>query len=99
MSRALSEIFELDRSEVQTLLEAAETRVDEATSLYEFTRVINDSFEHEEKVRIVEMLWRVAYSDGELEKHEGHLVRKVADLLHLRHREYIGAKLRAQEGH
>jgi uncharacterized tellurite resistance protein B-like protein len=40
----------------------------------------------------------VAYSDGELEKHEAHLVRKVADLLHLRHREYIGGKLKAEGG-
>ena len=36
-----------------------------------------------------------AYADGELEMHEAHLVRKVADLLHLRHHEYIGGKLRA----
>jgi len=95
VSHALNEAFELEPEEVSELVSLAEDRADEATSLFEFTHEINNSFEHAEKVRIVEMLWRVAYADGELEKHEAHLMRRIADLLHLRHKEYIAAKLRA----
>ena len=95
VARALHDVLKLDDAEVDVLLRAAEGSADDATSLFEFTRVINERFEHDDKVRIVEQLWQVAYSDGELEKHESHLVRKVADLLHLRHREYIAAKLKA----
>jgi len=92
---ALHECFDLQPEEIDSLVAQAETAADEAVSLFEFTTVLNQHFEHARKVRFVEHLWRVAYADGQLEKHEAHLVRKVADLLHLRHREYIGAKLRA----
>ncbi len=93
---ALRECFDLDDEEIDSLLALAETDADEAVSLFEFTTLLNQHFEHAQKVRFVEHLWRVAYADGTLEKHEAHLVKKVADLLHLRHREYIGAKLRAK---
>ena len=93
--RALRQVFDLDAGEISVLVDAASEQVEAATSLYEFTSIINERFEHAEKVQIVEQIWRVAYADGELEKHEAHLVRRIADLLHLRHREYIGAKLRA----
>jgi uncharacterized tellurite resistance protein B-like protein len=94
IASALEEQFGLSAQEVRELVSAGETGADEATSLYEFTRHLNEHFSHEQKVLLVDQLWRVAYADGELEKHEAHLVRKVADLLHLRHSEYIGGKLR-----
>ena len=96
IATALTEVFQLADAEVDELLAVADTNADQATSLYEFTSILNTQFDHERKVLFVEQLWRIAYADGELEKHEAHLVRKVADLLHLRHREYIGGKLRAQ---
>ncbi len=95
IARALERVFGLPPEEVRELMDVGETGAEAATSLYEFTRVINDRLSHEQKVHLVDELWRVAYADGVLEKHEAHLVRRVADLLHLRHREYIGGKLRA----
>ena len=86
----------LPRAEVDELMENAAAHADSATSLYEFTSVLNAQFDQAQKTHFVEQLWRIAYADGELEKHEAHLVRKVADLLHLRHREYIGGKMRAE---
>jgi len=96
IANALTKVFGLSAAQVAELLEHAGASADDATSLYEFTSVLNEQFDQAEKTHFVEQLWRIAYADGELEKHEAHLVRKVADLLHLRHREYIGAKLRAQ---
>ncbi len=98
VARALEGIFELPAQEVAEILQAGEDGAEAATSLYEFTKVLNERFAHEQKVHFVEQLWRIAYADGELDKHEAHLVRRVADLLHLRHREYIGGKLRAGGG-
>lgn len=95
---ALGQVFGLDAEEVQALSHDGESQVDAATSLYEFTSIINQRFSHERKVQLVDELWRIAYADGELDKHEAHLVRKVAGLLHLRHREYIGGKLKAEGG-
>jgi uncharacterized tellurite resistance protein B-like protein len=51
----------------------------------------------EDKVRMVEHLWRVAYADGVLTAHENHLMRRVSDLLHVPHGAYISAKMRAKQ--
>lgn len=93
---ALSDEFSLNAEDVQALMTAAETSTADATSLFEFTTIINKAFSHAQKVDIMQMLWRAAYADGTLEKHEAHLLRRLADLLHIRHREYIAAKLKAQ---
>ena len=59
-------------------------------------RLINRHFSQEEKNHIVELLWEVAYADGELDKYEEHLVRKLADLIYVPHRSFIRAKHRAK---
>lgn len=92
---AVQRAFELDSSETEELLALAEEEADQATSLYEFTRLINDHFDPEQKQHFVELLWHVAVADGEIDKYEEHLVRKVADLIHVPHRSYIRAKHRA----
>ena len=55
----------------------------------------NDSFDLETKEHIVELLWQVAYADGAVDKYEAHLVRRIADLIHVSHRSFIAAKLRS----
>ena len=53
----------------------------------------------DERIKIVTLLWKVAYADGELANIEEHIIRKIADLLHLRHSEYIATKITAEEFH
>ena len=94
--RALGAAFDdLSADETRDLLARAEERADNATSLYEFTRFINDRLDHEQKAHIVELLWRVAYADGDLDKYEEHLVRRIADLIHVPHSVFIRMKHRA----
>ena len=95
--RALGAAFDdLSADETRDLLARAEERADDATSLYEFTRFINGELDHEQKAHIVELLWRVAYADGDLDKYEEHLVRRIADLIHVPHSVFIRMKHRAQ---
>ena len=94
---ALGHVFELDPAATTRLYREAERHADDATSLYEFTRLINDYFELSEKENLVELLWFVAFADGELDKHEEHLVRRVADLIHVSHGTFIRAKHRAMQ--
>lgn len=96
MEPMLCRALDLDAQEVRGLVTAAQARVDEATSLYEFTRVINDYCSALQKVRLVEAMWAVAYADGNLDKYEEHLIRKVAELTYVSHADYIRAKLAAQ---
>jgi uncharacterized tellurite resistance protein B-like protein len=84
--------FELDASQTAELLTLAEQDANEATSLFEFTRLINKHFDAEQKQHFVELLWHVALADGEIDKYEDHLVRKVADLIHVPHLSFIRAK-------
>ena len=97
VTRAVQRVFGLNAGETAELVALAEQEADEATSLYEFTRLINDNFEPEQKERIVELLWQVALADGEIDKYEDHLVRKVADLIHVPHLTFIRAKHKAME--
>jgi uncharacterized tellurite resistance protein B-like protein len=92
---AVQRKFDLAPGEARELVKLAETQSREATDLYQFTSRINATFSPERKVRLVEELWRVAFADSVLNKHEEYLVRRIADLLHVRHSDYIGAKLRA----
>ena len=96
--QALSAAFDdLSPDETRKLLARAEEQADDATSLYEFTQIINRQFDHGQKAHIVELLWRVAYADGELDKYEEHLVRRIADLIHVPHSVFIRMKHQARD--
>lgn len=86
----------LTTQECLELLAIAHNEVDHATSLHQFTRHLNEVFDLNEKLDLVHSLWHIAYADGHLDKYEEHIIRKVADLLHLRHSEYIQMKIKAQ---
>ncbi len=87
-------ILGLDPGQCETLLELAEQRVDEAHDLHQFTSEVNRAFSADEKVGLVEQLWRVAQADATVHKYEEHLIRRISDLLHVPHRQFIAAKLR-----
>ena len=89
--------FGLDRQESEALVALAEAEAQEAHDLYQFTSLINASFSAEQKAKLVEELWRVAWSDDVLHHHEEYLIRKVADLIHVPHSAFIVAKLRVQD--
>ena len=87
--RLLRKFFELSDEEVALLADKAKDAADHAASLQGFTRQLNDERELSEKHEIIEMLWRVAYADERLSKYEDSLVRKIADLLYVSHRDLI----------
>ena len=95
--KALRQKFELTEDELAELVALAEQAARTASDFHRFTSAINDGFDQDQKVRIVENMWRVAYADGHLDAHENHLISKVAGLLHVPHGQYIAAKMRARE--
>lgn len=96
VAQAIERGLGLPASEVEDLLSQAEARAERASSLYEFTRLINDHYDPERKSALVESMWRVAYADGDLDKYEEALIRQVAELIYVPHGEYIRAKLAAR---
>ena len=108
VARSHADISELERQAVQRLIEthfalptdvsrtissAAEHEAEHATSLYPLTSLINRECSQQDKRQVVKMLWEVSLADGHLNRHEEHIIRRIADLLHVPHREFIRAKL------
>jgi uncharacterized tellurite resistance protein B-like protein len=85
--------FGLSAKETAELIRLAEEEIREAAGYYKFTSLINKGFSYEEKKRVVEHLWEVAFADKALDKHEEHMVRKIADLIYVSHKDFIEAKL------
>jgi uncharacterized tellurite resistance protein B-like protein len=98
VSRHAREFFMLDESETVELVSLAEAEAQNATCYYEFTSLINKGFSTEDKIKIIELMWQIAYADKKLEKYEEALVRKIADLLYIPHAAFIAAKHRVQSG-
>jgi len=92
---SLRGLLGLEPRACEELLALAERQIDDAHDLYQFTSEVNRTWSADDKVRLVEQLWRVARADSIVHKYEEHLVRRIADLLHVSHREFIGAKLRS----
>ena len=87
--------FELTDEEVSSVVELADEVAHDAVELSRFTRRIRDGFDHDERVEMVEMLWRVVYADGVVHDHEANLLRRVAGLLYVSDRESGEARKRA----
>ena len=93
---AVEEVLHLSRDEAEELVEMAEAAVDVSVSIFDFTQEIHRTFAPEQKVEVLEGLWRIAFADGTLSHMEEHLLRKVKGLLHVPQKDYIAAKQRAR---
>lgn len=93
---AIRDKLGLSAEESSELLELARDHVGQATDYFQFTSLINRHFTQDQKVRVIELMWRIAYADDRIDDHELHLIRRIADLLHVPHHDFIAAKIRAQ---
>ncbi|WP_317931575.1 TerB family tellurite resistance protein [Halioxenophilus sp. WMMB6] len=90
--------FQLSETEVSDLESQARQAQATASSLHEYTRVLNEHFSDQEKIELVANMWQVAYADGELDKYEEYIIRRVSELLYVAHSDFIRAKHWAREG-
>lgn len=75
--------FALTPEEAAALVNMADDKAENLTSLHEFTQLLHQYLSEDEKARIVSLLWQIAYADGQLDKYEDSLVLKISDLLHV----------------
>jgi len=92
----IGSVFSLGEDETNELIELADQEAHEATDYFDFTQLINESFDYQRKCKVVELLWRVCLSDQEMDRYEEQLVRKIAELLHVEHKDFINQKLKVQ---
>jgi uncharacterized tellurite resistance protein B-like protein len=88
--------FSLTDEQTSALVALAEQKRKQATDYFEFTSLINKEYSLEQKIRLIEALWKIAFVDGVLDMNEEYLVRKIADLLHVPHTAFILAKIRVE---
>ena len=86
--------FELDPGTADQLITAATLVEGEAVDLYHFTSVIMRSVDEEGRLRIIEMMWELAYVDGQVSEFEDNVVWRAADLLGVSSRDRIDLKRR-----
>jgi uncharacterized tellurite resistance protein B-like protein len=98
LRKILEETFHLKGKQLDELWELAHQEARSATSLYQFTSLINAGYGYEEKMRLLKHMWEVAYADGRVDRYEDHMIRKVADLLYLSHNDFIRMKLASRPG-
>ena len=96
MVSALTHLFGIEESAARALTDRAIEAHETETSIYPFTRAINDALSIEEKQQLITTLWRLALADQIVDKYEEHSIRRIADLLYVPHRDFIRAKRDAQ---
>ena len=97
MRCAMKNVVGIDDATSDELLLLAQQEAEAATSLYPFTRLINDNYSDDDKQLLVKALWKIAFADGHVDKYEEHYLRKLSDLLYIPHSMFIQTKLAAQQ--
>lgn len=90
---SLSNWFELSDIKLNELIELGKDQSKESTSMYPFVKLLNENYQYEQKVELLSKMWQVAYADDEISKYEDFIIRKLADLLHISHSDFIRTKL------
>ena len=90
----LKEKYGLSDEYADAIIEEADRELTESVDDWRFAQLINENYTSEEKIEIIELLWRIIYLDGKLDQHENYLIHKVSNLLRLPHKELIDAKLK-----
>ena len=97
LNRLMVERFSINETEAKEIIAEATEDVDNGNDIYKYTKVVRNSFDNSERVALMEMLWQLVYSDGELHDFEATLMRRLAGLLYVDDRESGVARKRALE--
>ena len=80
---SLINVFSEDPMEVNLVLEEAVKNKNNAKSLHHYTSFINKNFDEEKKLLLIEALWEIVLSDGEIHDFESNLIRRLSGLLYI----------------
>jgi uncharacterized tellurite resistance protein B-like protein len=92
----LKEKYGLSGEHADALIEEADKELDQSVDLWQFARLINENYSTDEKIEVVETLWRIVYLDGKMDQYEHYLMNKLKNLLRLSHDQLIDAKLKVK---
>ena len=90
----LKEKYGLSQDHADALIAEAEKELEQSVDLWQFAKLINENYSNDEKIEIIETLWRIVYVDGKMDQYEHYLMNKLQNLLRLSHEQLIAAKLK-----
>jgi len=88
--------FQLKGNDLNELLELAESKYQNATDSFEFTHLINKTYSQQQKIKLIDKLWQIAYADANLSKYEDQVIRRISGLIHVSHEDFIASKLKQE---
>ena len=92
MANSLSKL-DIQQEEIREIVNETLAKSKESISFYEHTRILNDQLDYDQKKDVLNSVWSIAFADGQMNKHEEHLIGRIADLLYLNHKDFINSKL------
>jgi uncharacterized tellurite resistance protein B-like protein len=90
---SLIKLLNANKEQIQILMKLAEEEVQQSTSIFDFTSQLED-LDQDERINIIEAMWRTAYADNHLDEIEEAIIRRVAGLIYVPHSEFIRTKLK-----
>jgi uncharacterized tellurite resistance protein B-like protein len=90
----LKQRFELSDLAVDELIAQAIAADEKAVDFYHFTHAISGALDETERLRMIEMMWTIAFADGKISDYEENLIWRVADLLGVSSAERIALRQR-----
>ncbi len=85
----ISKKVEKDESEILKIIEIYSN---DSVSFYEFVEDINKNYSKEQKLSLLNFMWRVAFADGKIEVDEERLIRRLADMIKIKDIEVLKLK-------
>ena len=85
--------FNISQDKVKDLFAYSDEKHESMTSLFDWTEIINNECSYEQKCIIIGFMWDIAYIDGKIDKYEDFTIRKVADLIYVKHKDFINLKI------
>lgn len=93
----LKEKYGLSKEYADALIVEAKKELSGSVDLWQFAKRINENYSNDEKIEIIETLWRIVYVDGKMDKYEHYLMNKLQNLLRISHDQLITAKLKVRD--
>ncbi|WP_445157767.1 tellurite resistance TerB family protein [Halomonas sp. E14] len=97
LRKLLQRYFSLGEEDVDALMEMAREEVETSVDHYQFVSLIKQHYAYNQRCELVRMMWQLANADSGHNSLEEHRIRRLADLLHVSHSDFIRTKLQVQE--
>jgi len=89
----ITDFFEITTDQAQKIINNAKQHLEDSTDLYKFCKIINTEFNYDKKIKFILSIFKIAFSDKNLHYLEEHIIKQIANLLHVEHHDLIEAKL------